>query len=81
MTEISSLRTARESSADHAQEWLVGTCKEAGGITGITNDNNTLQRWALSFHWRSDIQRKTMNMFDVPDSDETYKEMTEKGSR
>jgi len=42
--------------ADHAQEWLVGTCKEAGGITGITNDNNTLQRWALSFHWRSELR-------------------------
>ena len=36
--------------ADHAQEWLVGTCKEADGITGIINDNSTLQRWALSFH-------------------------------
>lgn len=45
---------------DHAQEWLVGEGKDAGGIVGITNDPDALQRWALTYHWRSDITKKNI---------------------
>lgn len=46
---------------DHAQEWVVGTCKSSsGGILGITQDARTLQRWALSLHFRSDISEKNI---------------------
>lgn len=51
--------------ADHAQEWLVGTSKDSGGITGIQNKEVTLQRWALSFHWRTVITQKTFEMLGV----------------
>lgn len=51
--------------ADHAQEWLVGTSKDAGGISGITNKDATLQRWALSFHWRTNITEKTCSMYGL----------------
>lgn len=51
--------------ADHAQEWLVGTSKDSGGIVGITNKQSTLQRWALSFHWRTDITNKTFGMYGL----------------
>lgn len=51
--------------ADHAQEWLVGTGKDSGGIVGITNQPSALQRWSLSFNWRSDIAQKTFKMFGI----------------
>lgn len=51
--------------ADHAQEWLVGTSKDAGGISGITNKDDTLQKWALSFHWRTNITDKTLSMYGL----------------
>lgn len=51
--------------ADHAQEWLVGTCKASGGIKGITNKPATLHKWALSFHWRSEISQKTFSMYGL----------------
>ena len=50
---------------DHAQEWLVGTGKDSGGIVGITNQPSALQRWSLSFHWRTDIAQKTFEMFGI----------------
>lgn len=51
--------------ADHAQEWLVGTSKDSGGIVGVTNKESTLQRWALSFHWRTEITNKTFSMYGL----------------
>lgn len=51
--------------ADHAQEWLVGTSKDSGGIVGVTNKQSTLQRWALSFHWRTEITNKTFSMYGL----------------
>src|ERR1043165_5621831 len=50
---------------DHAQEWLVVIGKDSGGIVGITNQPSALQRWFLSFHWRSDIAQKTFQMFGI----------------
>lgn len=50
---------------DHAQEWLVKTCKVSGGISGITNKEATLQKWILSFHWRTEIVQKTLSLFDM----------------
>ena len=41
--------------ADHGQEWIVGVSKNACRIVGIANSEAALQRWALSFHWRTDI--------------------------
>ncbi|CAG9825834.1 unnamed protein product [Phaedon cochleariae] len=62
---------------DHAQEWVVGTCKDAsGGILGITQDVRTLQRWALSLHWRSKISEQTYNLFKKPPSETCHKEET-----
>lgn len=51
--------------ADHAQEWLVGTSKDSGGIIGVTNKESALQRWALSFHWRTEITNKTFSMYGL----------------
>lgn len=51
--------------ADHAQEWLVGTSKDAGCIVGVTNKPSTLQRWALSFHWRTEIATKAFDMYGL----------------
>lgn len=51
--------------ADHAQEWLVGTSKDSGGIIRNTNKQSSLQRWALSFHWRTEITNKTFEMYDL----------------
>ena len=49
---------------DHAQEWLIGECKgDSGGIVGITRDDRTLQRWALTFYWRNEIPRQTYSTF------------------
>ncbi|CAH1154985.1 unnamed protein product [Phaedon cochleariae] len=48
---------------DHAQEWVVGISKGAGGLVGITQDASTVQRWALSFHWRGEITQKTYAMY------------------
>jgi hypothetical protein len=50
---------------DHAQEWLVGTGKDSLGIVGITNQPSAIQRWTLSFHWRTDIAQKTFKMFGI----------------
>ena len=51
---------------DHAQEWIVGTCKDvSGGIVGITEDVRTLQRWALSLHWRSEIAAQTFKTYGI----------------
>lgn len=62
---------------DHAQEWVVGTCKDAsGGILGITKDVRTLQRWALSLHWRSNISEQTYNLFKKAPSETCHKEET-----
>ncbi|CAG9823189.1 unnamed protein product [Phaedon cochleariae] len=59
---------------DHAQEWLVGTCKDvSGGIVGITEDVRTLQRWALSLHWRSEIAANTYASYGIQRKD-TFKE-------
>ena len=44
---------------DHAQEWLNGTEKRAGGIVGITKTPSALNRWALSFNLRSQISNST----------------------
>lgn len=60
--------------ADHAQEWMVGTAKDSGGLIGITNKEITLQRWALSFHWRTLITQKTFTMFDVSSSANQHNE-------
>lgn len=51
--------------ADHAQEWMVGVSKDSGGIVGITQKENTLQRWALSFGWRTEITQKTFAMYGL----------------
>ncbi|CAG9814726.1 unnamed protein product [Phaedon cochleariae] len=59
---------------DHAQEWLVGTCKDfSGGIVGITEDVRTLQCWALSLHWRSEIAANTYASYGIQKKD-TFKE-------
>lgn len=59
--------------ADHAQEWLVGVCKDSGGLIGITQRDAALQRWALSYHWRSEITLKTFNLFGLSsDMDTTF---------
>ncbi|CAG9818890.1 unnamed protein product [Phaedon cochleariae] len=59
---------------DHAQEWLVGTCKDvSGGIVGITEDVRTLQRLALSLHWRSEIAANTYASYGIQRKD-TFKE-------
>ncbi len=50
---------------DHAQEWLVKTCKGTGGIAGITSKTKSLQKWILSFHWRTEIVQKTLSMFSM----------------
>lgn len=44
---------------DHAQEWVVGISKGVDGLVGITQDVSTVQRWALSFHWRGEITKQT----------------------
>lgn len=62
---------------DHAQEWVVGTCKSAtGGILGITQDVRTLQRWALSLHLRSQISEQTYTMFTKSSHSTGHKEET-----
>lgn len=50
---------------DHAQEWVVGMSKGAAGLVGITQNVSALQRWALSFHWRSEITLKTYNVYGL----------------
>ena len=44
---------------DHAQEWLNGTCKNSGGIIGITKTPSTLDRWSLSFTLRTKVVQDT----------------------
>lgn len=51
--------------ADHAQEWMVGVSKDSGGIVGVTQKDNSLQRWALSFGWRTEITQKTFAMYSL----------------
>ena len=46
---------------DHAQEWIAGVSKNAGGIMRIANNEAALQRWALSFHWRTDITQTNLS--------------------
>lgn len=60
--------------ADQAQEWLVGDGKGAGGLVGITNDENALQKWALSFHWRTDISKKTADMMHLSEGHHEHNE-------
>ena len=50
---------------DHAQEWLNGTGKRAGGIIGITRSVSALMRWSLSFNLRSHMSNKTHEMYDM----------------
>lgn len=50
---------------DHAQEWVVGVCKDAGGLVGITQNEAALQKWALSYHWRSELTKKTFAMYGI----------------
>ena len=61
--------------ADYAQEWIVGTGKESGGVVGITNEISAVQRWALSFHWRSEVATKTYTMFDLDVRTATHNEL------
>lgn len=60
--------------ADHAQEWLVGTSKDSGGVNGITNKVATLQRWALSFHWRTQLSHNTYNMLGLSSTGNQHNE-------
>ena len=50
---------------DHAQEWLNGTGKRAGGIVGITKTSSALLRWSLSFNLRSHLAAKTHEMYGL----------------
>ena len=50
---------------DHAQEWLNGTAKRAGGIVGITKTFTALMRWTLSLNVRLEIAKKTHEMFGI----------------
>lgn len=48
---------------DHAQEWLVRTCKDSGGLLGMMNKDKSMQKWILSFHWKTEISQRTYSMF------------------
>lgn len=60
--------TFNQVDADHAQEWIVGVSKDSGGIIGMTRKENALQRWALSFGWRTEITQKTYAMYGLATS-------------
>ena len=61
---------------DHAQEWLNGTAKRAGGIVGITKTFTALMRWTLSLNVRSEIAKKTHEMFGIHKDYAIMKEST-----
>lgn len=48
---------------DHAQEWLVGTCKDSGGLVSMMNKDASMQKWILSFHWKTEISQLTYAMY------------------
>ena len=50
--------------SDQAQEWMNAVRKRGGGIVGITKSLPALSRWALSFNLRSDIGKRTREMYD-----------------
>ncbi|KAJ6642683.1 Enteropeptidase, partial [Pseudolycoriella hygida] len=53
---------------DHAQECLVRTCKDAGGLLGLMNKDKSMQKWILSFHWKTEIAIKTYSMYEFQSS-------------
>ena len=61
---------------DQSQEWLNGTGKRGGGIVGITNNSSALSRWALSFNLRSEIARKTKQVFSSGNDHYVHNEAT-----
>ena len=61
---------------DHAEEWLNGTAKRAGGIVGITKTFTALMRWTISLNVKSDIEKKTHETFDVHRDYAITKELT-----
>ena len=66
---------------DHAQEWLNGTGKRAGGIVGITKSVSALMRWSLSFNLRSHMVDKTHEMYDMLPDKSIAKETTPSRSK
>ena len=66
---------------DHAQEWLNGTGKRAGGIVGITKSVSALMRWSLSFNLRSHMANKTHEMYDMLPDKSIAKETTPSRSK
>ena len=61
---------------DHAQKWLNGTGKSAGGIVGITKSVSALMRWSLSFNLRSHMANKAHEMYDMLPDKSIAKETT-----
>ena len=66
---------------DHAQEWLNGTGKRAGGIVGITRSVSALMRWSLSFNLRSHMANKTHEMYGMLPDKSIAKETTPSRSK
>ena len=50
---------------DHVQEWLNGTCKNSGGIIGITKTPSALNRWSLSFTLHTKVVQDTYQLFGL----------------
>ena len=66
---------------DHAQEWLNGMGKRAGGIVGIMKTISALTRWSLSFNVRSHIANKTHEMYGMLPDKSIAKEATPSRSK
>ena len=61
---------------DHAQKWLNGTAKRAGGIVQITKTFTALTRWTISLNVRSEIGKKAHEMFGIHKDYTIMKEST-----
>ena len=56
-----SLQQFNQIDPDQSQEWLNNTGKKGGGIVGITKTTIALNRWALSYNFRSHISSEIKN--------------------
>ena len=61
-------------SPDQSTEWLNATGKKSGGLVGFTKVASSLNRWTLSYNFRTLIASHTKEMFHVTmdDDDDIY---------
>ena len=52
---------------DHATEWVNKMCKTAGGVIGITRNDQARDRFCITWSARSAVTQKTKHMFGLLD--------------